>query len=260
MFQRILVQFAPDTHRKPAFRLRHSGSIKASALAAAAAIVSPSALAQVAYVDAQGREWRQVTLTTSVSWNAAAAVCPQDGVTPCDGVASGRDLTGWVWATREQVREMLVEWAPGLASADEVGGPAYVLPGLAFLGAFTPTFSSYTTFGASFSLQALSCDATGGIARAPWVIAGYQPNQGAFSVAATVGVASASQYTGLWMFRVPEAPCAADLDGSGLVDGADLTILLGAWSSAKSPADLNGDSTVDAADMAVLLNSWGSCQ
>jgi hypothetical protein len=62
------------------------------------------------------------------------------------------------------------------------------------------------------------------------------------------------------MFRVPEAPCAADLDGSGLVDGADLTILLGAWSSAKSPADLNGDSTVDAADMAVLLNSWGPCQ
>ena len=150
--------------------------------------------------------------------------------------------------------------APGLASADEVGGPAYVLPGLAFLGAFTPTFSSYTTFGASFSLQAISCDATGGLARAPWILAGYQPHQGAFSVAATVGVASVSQYTGLWMFRVPEVPCAADLDGNGFVDGADLTALLGAWNSAKSPADLNADGFVDAADMAVLLNSWGQCQ
>lgn len=227
--------------------------------ALAAALLATQASAQVAYTDAQGREWRQVVQTVSVSWNAAAAVCPQDGVTPCDGVASGRDLTGWVWATRAQVREMLVEWAPDLADFDSVSGGAYVLPGLSFLDTFAPTFGSYTTFGASFSLVGIACDASGGLASAPWVMAGYNPNQGAFSVASTVSVSTASQYNGLWMFRLPDAPCVADLDGNGLVDGADLTILLGAWNGAKSPADLDADGTVDAADMAVLLNAWGEC-
>jgi hypothetical protein len=47
-----------------------------------------------------------------------------------------------------------------------------------------------------------------------------------------------------------------DLDGNGVVDGADLATLLNAWGQG-GPADLNGDGTVDAADMAVLLNNFG---
>ena len=47
-----------------------------------------------------------------------------------------------------------------------------------------------------------------------------------------------------------------DLDGNGVVDGADLATLLNSWGQG-GPADLNGDGTVDAADMAVLLNNFG---
>jgi nitrate/TMAO reductase-like tetraheme cytochrome c subunit len=47
-----------------------------------------------------------------------------------------------------------------------------------------------------------------------------------------------------------------DLDGNGVVNGADLAILLGAWGTA-GPGDLNGDGVVNAADLALLLGNWG---
>jgi len=54
--------------------------------------------------------------------------------------------------------------------------------------------------------------------------------------------------------------CPSDLDGNGVVDGADLGALLNAWGSCPNcPADLNGDGVVDGADLGALLNAWGSC-
>ncbi|MCA9284548.1 MAG: choice-of-anchor B family protein [Phycisphaerales bacterium] len=54
-----------------------------------------------------------------------------------------------------------------------------------------------------------------------------------------------------------EAPLVGDLDGNGVVDGADLGALLGAWGG-KGAADLNGDGTVDGADLGILLANWGN--
>jgi hypothetical protein len=58
---------------------------------------------------------------------------------------------------------------------------------------------------------------------------------------------------------IPDA-CEAvpgDLDGNGVVNGADLTLLLNAWGTCSGcPADLNGDGSVGAADLAILLNAW----
>ncbi|MCE2883061.1 MAG: hypothetical protein LW636_12000 [Planctomycetaceae bacterium] len=57
-------------------------------------------------------------------------------------------------------------------------------------------------------------------------------------------------------------PNPADLDGSGTVNAADLSILLAAWGECPPkgacPADLNGDGLVDAADMSVLLAGWSA--
>jgi len=47
-----------------------------------------------------------------------------------------------------------------------------------------------------------------------------------------------------------------DLNGDGVVNAADLAIMLGAWGTA-GPGDLNSDGTVNAADLAILLGSWG---
>ena len=48
-----------------------------------------------------------------------------------------------------------------------------------------------------------------------------------------------------------------DLNGDGVVNGADLGVLLSLWGSAGGPGDLNGDGIVNGADLGVLLANWG---
>jgi hypothetical protein len=48
----------------------------------------------------------------------------------------------------------------------------------------------------------------------------------------------------------------ADFNVDGIVDGADLGVLLGAWGAQGVPQDLTGDGIVDGADLGVLLGSW----
>lgn len=52
----------------------------------------------------------------------------------------------------------------------------------------------------------------------------------------------------------------SDLTNDGLVNDADLAVLLGKWGSAPwlEPADINGDEQVDSADLAWILGEWGS--
>lgn len=53
--------------------------------------------------------------------------------------------------------------------------------------------------------------------------------------------------------------CLGDLDGSGIVDGADMAVILGAWNTADAIADLDQNGTVSGADLSLLLGNWGSC-
>jgi len=60
------------------------------------------------------------------------------------------------------------------------------------------------------------------------------------------------QYT----VRVLPECVIADVNCDGLVNGADLAIVLGQWGSAGGPADLSGDGTVNGADLAIVLGGW----
>jgi hypothetical protein len=61
-------------------------------------------------------------------------------------------------------------------------------------------------------------------------------------------------------FAPVDLGCFADLDDDGVVDGADLGILLGAWGpQGETVADLTGDGIVDGADLGLLLGEWGDC-
>ncbi|MAC19570.1 MAG: hypothetical protein CMJ23_07870 [Phycisphaerae bacterium] len=59
----------------------------------------------------------------------------------------------------------------------------------------------------------------------------------------------------------PELPCIGDVNGDGVVNGADLGLLLGAWGECprKCPGDLNKDGLVNGADLGLMLGSWGFC-
>ena len=58
------------------------------------------------------------------------------------------------------------------------------------------------------------------------------------------------------VLRISKPP-SPDIDGNGVVDGADLGLLLGAWGSTECTADLNQDGIVDGADLGLLLGDWG---
>jgi hypothetical protein len=48
-----------------------------------------------------------------------------------------------------------------------------------------------------------------------------------------------------------------DVNGDGIVNGADLGLLLGGWGPANgSPYDLNQDGVVNGADLGLLLGCW----
>jgi len=54
-----------------------------------------------------------------------------------------------------------------------------------------------------------------------------------------------------------EEQCPADLNADGVVDAADLSILLGGWGTPIG--DIDGNGTTDANDLATLLAAWGPC-
>ncbi|MGA1632858.1 MAG: dockerin type I repeat-containing protein, partial [Phycisphaerales bacterium] len=47
-----------------------------------------------------------------------------------------------------------------------------------------------------------------------------------------------------------------DLNGDGIVNAADLNILLAAWGTDSPIADINEDGIVNAADLNILLANW----
>ena len=64
-----------------------------------------------------------------------------------------------------------------------------------------------------------------------------------------------------FLLRTDESEvCSADVNGDGVVNAADLALLLGTWGQSPGhPADSDNDGVVDAADLAQLLGAWGRC-
>ncbi len=98
-----------------------------------------------------GRQWRELYETTGLSWSQVASVCPTDGQTPCTGSVGGKDLTGWTWATSDQVLGLMDDYAPGLATAEPpvVSGIEGFWASISFLGVMR--WTTYTASTYSYS-------------------------------------------------------------------------------------------------------------
>ena len=90
-----------------------------------------------------GKRWRQVADTTGVTAAQVAAVCPSDGESRCSGVAGGRDLTGWIWATDAQVIALMGHYEPSILTADppSVSGVPVMFTAMNFITDMRATFS-----------------------------------------------------------------------------------------------------------------------
>jgi hemolysin type calcium-binding protein len=171
------------------------------------AVLGWSAAPAAAAFPQDGKRWRQLTDTVGVTWSQVAAVCPTDGASRCSGVAGGRDLTGWIWATDDQVVDLMGAYAPQLLTADppSVSGPEYLFSAMTFLDDMKPTFffSGYPTTSASASGWTASAvpGSAGG--------AGYTHPifNGSFGVGSTAPPDEPSRFRGAWLWR----PASDDL-------------------------------------------------
>ena len=89
----------------------------------------------------------------------------------------------------------------------------------------------------------------------------FDANQPPADASATLGLfkpGAAGAPTAVYVpVQGPAAPAGnpADLNGDGVVNAADLAMLLGKWGNA-GVGDINGDSVVNAADVTILLGAW----
>jgi len=84
------------------------------------------------------------------------------------------------------------------------------------------------------------------------------PMTGAATLVGVIGDDNAWDVAGIAVVRDVLVP--GDINGDGIVDLADLLILLSTWGPCAKgepcPADLNGDGEVDLADLLILLSAW----
>jgi hypothetical protein len=148
--------------------------------------------------------------------------------------------------------------APGLNTVDYLS-VTIPLPAVMTAGGFNNVGWSVALenydFAGDFGFQVSSC-------AGQWV--GFYTNNASFFdgnawslFAFGPGCSGVANFVAAIELAVP-AKCPADLDESGVVDAADLAILLGQWGASGS-ADLDASGAVDAADLALLLGAWGGC-
>src|SRR5262245_54246494 len=115
-------------------------------LAALLILFTPAISNGQGFNDGHGKEWRQLTETTGLSWDQVAQVCPRDGATPGVGIVGGRDLTGWVWATESQVIDLFSYFEDDILTNSSLAGMQYFFTASTFLQALRPTFSFTITY------------------------------------------------------------------------------------------------------------------
>jgi hypothetical protein len=123
-------------------------------------LVSGTSSLAIAHDDGHGKDWRPFTQTTGIGWELAATVCPQDGQTPCSGSIASRNLSEWVWGTRDQALALLGQYAPDILSSANasVFGSQYTLAAGNFFAAFgitqrVVTLGGYFNAGSDFTFS-----------------------------------------------------------------------------------------------------------
>ena len=165
--------------------------------------------------DGHGKEWR-LPQFIGLSWNQAATVCPQDGVSRCSGSVGGANLDNWTWATDEQVLQLMSYYEPAMLTNRSVSGFQYSTSAGNFLNEFhaqifTNPCTGYICSGDS-SQSIIGWTATRDSYGSPFMGASslLSFSGGSFSVSAN---SNAAQASGVWLWRDPNGLYANDDSG-----------------------------------------------
>ena len=176
--------------------------------------------------DGTGTRWRQLTDTVGVSPEQVAQVCPRDGESRCAGAVGGKDLTGWVWATADQVVALMGLYEPAILTAapPDVAGDAYFWSAFEFLTDMRPTFEvtgynfhTESTAGWTSSIDEAGRPIGGGAGF------GWYPIGGGFTVS---GEPNATNfYRGVWLWR----PSSDDITAPVITSTVSGTLGTNGW-------------------------------
>ena len=235
----------------------------------AGSMATPTGLrAAVAAYDVEGnRAWSEAfaengLLTSAMTWVEQAP--DGDLLVAGSGAISGHLYTGWVAArlAPDGTRRWSRVLPPPSGNDGSVRCCVADGDGMIVVGSTAPAPpygpDSCTPPGWSGDLEttAIRFDAKGDT---DWTkILGCSGRPGFASLTSTGGTTRLLATTPSQLAAIDLAPStpSPDLDGNGVVDGADLAALLAAWGTASS--DLDGDGLTGGADLAVLLGAWGS--
>jgi hypothetical protein len=165
-------------------------------------------------IPVNGKEWLQPDLFIGLTWEEINAVCP-NGV--CNGVLAGRDVTGWIWASIEDVAALFnyyigrpvfvgdVDQFPFFEEADSAWAPAFFNTGWRSISDGTGPVEGIhgTTRSIAYTDQN---DATviyaAGITNLPTGFVG-ENGVGDYVLARSLGYATTlfSSPTGAWLYR-----------------------------------------------------------
>jgi len=212
----------------------------------------------------QGARWSGgtqtlITLAGSGAMLGEASSCSADGTWVVGNGVSSNGFNAWRWSAATGGVNLgtppTVGWRGAAVDLSADGG--------AIVGYYRP-FPGPATFGRGF----LWTEKTGKVDLTDAAVAAGIKVPSGTILALPLGIsADGRTIVGLARsgnlsvgFRLQfGGACPADLNGDGVVNGADLALLLGAWGTADPIADLDGSGVVDGADLASLLGAWGVC-
>ena len=94
-----------------------------------------------------------------------------------------------------------------------------------------------------------------------WGSNGYgQCDVGCFDPATPFESVSAGRFVSVATLQSQPVSCPGDLNGDGVVGGADLALMITTWGPCTAcDADLNGDGDVNGNDLGLMFAAWGAC-
>lgn len=161
-----------------------------------------------------GREWRQLTDTTYVTWNEVAAVCPTDGAIPCSGsILRPQDgaligVTGWTWARSSDVQALFEAIIQPATTNFPTETSTYTIaddPDIARALSGAPDGFEPTRIDAAgryiYGLTATTSAASPDTANRPGMRDAIPGSSDWVNLATTLPKTSRQSYTGAWLFR-----------------------------------------------------------
>lgn len=175
--------------------------------AALVAALFAASSAQASYIDASvGLQWRQLTETNGLTWNELASVCAaQTGV--CQGSVRGVDLSGWTWASSEEITALFNRLSVPLngVTAETASGAAWIQAMIDKDGAGSADTGAFYANAGDNVVMGWDRDDTGG----EYAVTSYVVDDGTSARAKIFGDEKkfiSSERVGAWLFAEYHAP------------------------------------------------------